>query len=142
MKLAPRMIQSMEILQLNMMALNERIEQELVENVTLDLVDKERDSPSDAPDEVIKSDDPKEARELEKDVEQRELVAEGEGNNESDFERLLEISSEWPEDNVGFGGAAPSANQISDSSDRCTNICWNNLRSIPSTTRCDSLANI
>lgn len=118
MKLAPRMIQSMEILQLNMMALNERIEQELVENVTLDLVDKDRDNPSDAPDEVIKSDDPKEARELEKDVEQRELVAEGEGNNESDFERLLEISSEWPEDNVGFGGAAPSANQISDSSDR------------------------
>ena len=46
MKLAPRMIQSMEILQLNMMALNERIEQELVENVTLEMVDKDRDEPT------------------------------------------------------------------------------------------------
>ncbi|MFM8724968.1 MAG: RNA polymerase sigma-54 factor, partial [Planctomycetaceae bacterium] len=43
MKLAPRMIQSMEILQLNMMALNERIEQELVENVTLDRLEKDAD---------------------------------------------------------------------------------------------------
>jgi hypothetical protein len=45
MKLAPRMIQSMEILQLNMMALNERIEQELVENVTLERVEKDKDAP-------------------------------------------------------------------------------------------------
>ncbi|MEQ9408579.1 MAG: RNA polymerase factor sigma-54 [Fuerstiella sp.] len=118
MKLAPRMIQSMEILQLNMMALNDRIEQELVENVTLELVDKERDQPSNEPDVVITPDDPKEARELKKDVEERELVAESDSNNESDFERLLEISSEWPEDNVGFGGASPSANQVSDSMDR------------------------
>ena len=35
MKLAPRMIQSMEILQLPYMALQERIEQELEDNVTL-----------------------------------------------------------------------------------------------------------
>jgi RNA polymerase sigma-54 factor len=118
MKLAPRMIQSMEILQLNMMALNERIEQELIENVTLELVDKDRDQPSDAPDVIIRSDDPDEARELRKDVEERELVTENEKNNESDFERLMEISSEWPEDNVGFGGASPSANQVSDSMDR------------------------
>ena len=118
MKLAPRMIQSMEILQLNMMALNERIEQELVENVTLELIDKDKDQPTQEPDVVVKPDDPKEAQELSKDVEQRELVAESDGNNESDFERLLEISSEWPEDNVGFGGATPSANQIADSMDR------------------------
>ena len=50
MKLAPRMIQSMEILQLNMMALNERIEQELVENVTLERVEKDKDSPVPEPD--------------------------------------------------------------------------------------------
>ena len=36
MKLAPRMIQSMEILQLPIMALEERINQELVENPTLE----------------------------------------------------------------------------------------------------------
>ncbi len=118
MKLGPRMIQSMEILQLNMMALNERIEQELVENVTLEMVDKERDQPTAEGAEVIKPDDPAEARELSKDVEERELVAENETNNESDFERLVEIASEWPEDNVGFGGSRPSSNQVSDSMDR------------------------
>ena len=117
MKLAPRMIQSMEILQLNMMALNERIEQELVENVTLDVVDRDRDAPVAEGDMVIKSDDPKERQEQAKDVEERELVV-GDDNNESDFERLLEISADWSEDNVGFGGARPSANQIGDSMDR------------------------
>ncbi|MCA9063744.1 MAG: RNA polymerase factor sigma-54 [Planctomycetaceae bacterium] len=118
MKLAPRMIQSMEILQLNMMALNERIEQELVENVTLEKVTRDRDLPEDTPDQVTVPDDRREARELQKDVENRELVAGNEKNNESDFERLLEISSEWPEDNVGFGGSRPSSNQISDDMDR------------------------
>jgi RNA polymerase sigma-54 factor len=128
MKLAPRMIQSMEILQLNMMALNERIEQELVENVTLERVEKDRDLPSEAP--VETSDfappvDEREARELRKDVENRELVVGNEKNNESDFERLLEISSEWPEDNVGFGGSRPSSNQISDNMERQHDVMSN-----------------
>lgn len=127
MKLAPRMIQSMEILQLNMMALNERIEQELVENVTLERLDKDKDEPTQEPDVVIKPDDPKEARELKKDVEERELVADSEGNSESDFERLLEISSEWPEDNVSFGAASPSKNQIADSMDRAHDAMANML---------------
>ena len=118
MKLAPRMIQSMEILQLNMMALNERIEQELVENVTLDVIDRDSEDPVPEGDIVIQPDDPRERRELAKDVEERELVAGKDNNNESDFERLLEISSEWPEDNVSFGGSRPSANQINDSLDR------------------------
>jgi RNA polymerase sigma-54 factor len=128
MKLAPRMIQSMEILQLNMMALNERIEQELVENVTLERVEKDRDLPSEA--QIETSDfappvDEREARELRKDVENRELVVGNEKNNESDFERLLEISSEWPEDNVGFGGSRPSSNQISDNMDRQHDVMSN-----------------
>ena len=127
MKLAPRMIQSMEILQLNMMALNERIEQELVENVTLEVVNKDRDQPTQEADVVIKPDDPREARELKKDVEERELVAGNETNNESDFERLIEISSEWPEDNVGFGGSRPSSNQISDDMDRQHDAMANTL---------------
>jgi RNA polymerase sigma-54 factor len=127
MKLAPRMIQSMEILQLNMMALNERIEQELVENVTLERVEKERDTPVAEPDAADFSPpvDDREARELRKDVENRELVAGNEKNNESDFERLLEISSEWPEDNVGFGGMQRSSNQISDDMDRQHDVMSN-----------------
>jgi RNA polymerase sigma-54 factor len=127
MKLAPRMIQSMEILQLNMMALNERIEQELVENVTLERVEKERDTPVSEPDASDFSSpvDDREARELRKDVENRELVAGNEKNNESDFERLLEISSEWPEDNVGFGGMQRSSNQVSDDMDRQHDVMSN-----------------
>lgn len=125
MKLAPRMIQSMEILQLNMMALNERIEQELVENVTLEVVEKNRDQPAPEAEFSNEPADPREARELRKEVEQRELNVGNETNNESDFERLMEISSEWPEDNVGFGGSKPSSNQISDSMDRQHDVMAN-----------------
>ncbi len=39
MKLAPRMIQSMEILQMPLMALQARVEQELESNVALELVE-------------------------------------------------------------------------------------------------------
>ena len=39
MKLAPRMIQSMEILQMPMLALQERIDQELESNIALELVE-------------------------------------------------------------------------------------------------------
>jgi RNA polymerase sigma-54 factor len=40
-KLAPRMIQSMEILQLPIAALQERIEQEMTDNPVLELEEKE-----------------------------------------------------------------------------------------------------
>ena len=43
MKLAPRMIQSMEILQMSLTELEERIEQELASNPTLELAENERD---------------------------------------------------------------------------------------------------
>ena len=43
--LAPRMIQSMEILQLPLMALQERIQQELQENPVLELKDAEETPP-------------------------------------------------------------------------------------------------
>ncbi|MCA9151474.1 MAG: RNA polymerase sigma-54 factor, partial [Planctomycetales bacterium] len=45
--LAPRMIQSMEILQLPVMALQERIEQEMSENPLLETPDRDLDSPED-----------------------------------------------------------------------------------------------
>src|ERR1700740_816574 len=44
--LAPRMIQSMEILQLPIMALQERIQQELQENPVLELKELSNDEPS------------------------------------------------------------------------------------------------
>ena len=44
--MAPRMIQSMEILQLPVLALQERIEQELSENPVLEMLESDDDSSS------------------------------------------------------------------------------------------------
>ena len=85
--LAPRMIQSMEILQLPVMALQERIEQEMEENPCLDL----SESNADEPEEPV-PDNPDAPTEGEK-----ELVVETESNNEDDFERLLNMDEEWPD---------------------------------------------
>ena len=120
MKLAPRMIQSMEILQLNLMALNDRIEQELIDNVTLEQVVKEDDTakPSDAPTTDSGESSTVESTETTPtvEVEQKELVLD-EKNNESDFERLVEMSSEWPADNV-LGSSRASSNRIDEEGDR------------------------
>ncbi len=86
--LAPRMIQSMEILQLPIMALQERIEQEMQENPALELQDEDLDLP-DEPAEVVNPDAPSE--------EERELVVDENKNNEEDFERLLNMDEEWPD---------------------------------------------
>ena len=106
MKLAPRMIQSMEILQLPIQALQERIDQELEENVTLEKVEREDDAPG--------TDNQQEAP---SDIENKELVVEDSQNNEADFERLLDMADEWPEDNVTSANK-PSANRVSDDLDR------------------------
>ncbi len=86
--LAPRMIQSMEILQLPIMALQERIEQEIQENPVLDLQEEDQDLPEE-PVEVENPDAPSE--------EERELVVDENKNNEKDFERLLNMDEEWPD---------------------------------------------
>ena len=44
-RMAPRMIQSMEILQLPILALQERIEQELSENPVLEMLESYENSP-------------------------------------------------------------------------------------------------
>ena len=88
-KLAPRMIQSMEILQLPIMQLQERIEQELAENPALELLDRDPSLPDETNGEV---ESPKE-----KDVDQKELVVDEAHNNTDDFERLLNLSQDVPE---------------------------------------------
>ncbi|HEX3726340.1 MAG TPA: RNA polymerase factor sigma-54, partial [Pirellulales bacterium] len=86
--LAPRMIQSMEILQLPIMALQERIEQEIQENPVLDLAEEDLD----LPEEPVDVENPNAPAE-----EERELVVGEEKNNEEDFERLLNMDEEWPD---------------------------------------------
>lgn len=107
MKLAPRMIQSMEILQLPLMALQERIDQELAENVVLEQVAKKS---TDAEENSAEAEAPA------ADIDRRELIAD-EDNSASDFERLVEISKEWPEDNY-TSGSKPSSNRVEEDGDR------------------------
>jgi len=115
MKLAPQMIQSMEILQMSVMALQEKIDQELEENVVLEAVDpKQQDS--------YEEEMPTASASTE--IEQQEMVVDNDHNNEADFERLLELSAEWPEDNFTSGGK-PSANRIDEFSDRQHDLIGN-----------------
>ena len=86
-KLAPRMIQSMEILQLPIMALQERIEQEMNENPVLEMDESDPNLPEE-PDEAVNPDDPADS--------ERELVVDESHDNADDFERLLNMDSEVP----------------------------------------------
>jgi RNA polymerase sigma-54 factor len=87
--LTPRMIQSMEILQLPLMALEERIEQELQNNPVLELRDGNLD-PTPAEREAAQTADaqPTEDR---SEGEQPLVVKEG-SDSEDDFDRLAKIS--------------------------------------------------
>lgn len=81
--LAPRMIHSMEVLQLSIMALQERIEQELNENPVLELADGHEELPADeapVPEEREPNTD-------------GELVIDESG--ELDFNRLDALNKEW-----------------------------------------------
>ncbi|MEZ6046750.1 MAG: hypothetical protein R3C11_14465 [Planctomycetaceae bacterium] len=80
--------------------LQERIEQELEENVVLEQVVLIRKT------YLIRklNSSGKKPREAEHDTEllaERELLVDNDHNNEADFERLLEMSQEWSEDNIG-----------------------------------------
>lgn len=117
MKLAPRMIQSMEILQLPIMALKERIEQELIENPLLEepVVDVEVQSPTEPREEVVS----------EKPVEQKELVVDSEHSNKDDFERLTEMSpDEWPEDDYSYSPRL-SSNRMDEDGERAHDVIAN-----------------
>ncbi|WP_417848005.1 RNA polymerase factor sigma-54 [Thalassoglobus sp.] len=115
MKLAPRMIQSMEILQLPLAALQERIDQELSENVVLEQLTKK--------DERVDSSSSEEFDEPKQEIEKREL-GDDDSNNASDFERLVEISQEWPDDNY-TSGSKPSSNRVQDDMDRQHDVMAN-----------------
>ena len=80
MKLAPHMIQSMEILQLSILALQERIEQELNSNPVLEMEEPESAEPEEV--ESSPEDQPHE------DINEKDLVLSTDNNKAEDFERL------------------------------------------------------
>lgn len=113
-KLAPRMIQSMEILQLPLQALQEKIEQELVENPVLEL--QERD-PS-LPDEAQERESP-----AEQNIDDKPLVVDEAHNNTDDFERLLNLDRDVPE--YFDESTRRSSNRIEEDADRVHDVISN-----------------
>jgi RNA polymerase sigma-54 factor len=110
--LAPRMIQSMEILQLPIMALQERIQQELQENPVLEIKEnaEEPGGADDDPDARAAAED--EGR----DPGAAELVIDDSGSNELDFDRLDALSRDW-EDHFNEEHR-PSRNGLEEESDK------------------------
>lgn len=106
-KLAPRMIQSMEILQLPILALQERIEQEMTENPILEIQDHDPEVPEDSTAQES-PDAPTEG--------ERELVVDSTKNQAEDFERLVDLDREVPD----YFDEAPrrSLNRMDEESDR------------------------
>lgn len=112
-QLAPRMIQSMEILQLPIMALQERIQQELQENPVLELNETIPDEQSTLEEggtalatETTEAADPGE----------KELTIDETGDNEADFDRLEALSRDW--DDQFNEEHRVSSNSISDEGDK------------------------
>ena len=85
MKLAPRMIQSMEILQMPLADLQERIQQELENNAALEILEIEADGPSAAQRREERLADPDRPLEVES------------GGGSADFGRLEEFESQHPD---------------------------------------------
>lgn len=89
--MAPRMIQSMEILQLPIMELQERIQQELQENPVLELREvREEASEGEGEADLEPLPDPDGPTDLE-----RELVVKEDGNHEEDFDRLESLAKDY-----------------------------------------------
>ena len=105
--LAPRMIQSMEILQLPIIALQERIEQEMEDNPVLDQVEPTDDEETIAA-ETESPDAPSDG--------ERELVVDDSSNQEDDFERLLNMAENLPDEYEEL--SRPSRGEIEAEGDR------------------------
>ncbi len=104
--LAPRMIQSMEILQLPIQALEARIDTELSENPLLERIEDDL-MPSETEVERENPDAPTATGE-------KELIVDDKSGKD-DFERLLDLHREIPDH---FDGPRPSSNRIQQASDR------------------------
>ena len=108
--LAPRMIQSMEILQLPIMALQERIDQEVEENVVLEIQEKQTDAWTEE-DQQEKPEPPDAPTD-----DETPLVIDETKGNEDDFERLVKMDEQWPDHFEER--SRPSRNQVEEAGQR------------------------
>src|SRR6185295_18340028 len=102
--LTPRMIQSMEILQLPLLALEERIEQELQNNPVLELREGDADGDGEVTIETPENDEQPREEFAE---EERPMVVKEDNDQAEDFERLAKIS-EYFENEEFNTNAGPS----------------------------------
>jgi len=114
--LAPRMIQSMEILQLPLVALEERIEQEIQNNETLEVDEPGLDEAAGAGSGEATAAPVPEPSAPEKTVDERPLIVDQEHANQADFERSYDWSSEYPDSDDDR--SRPSAAQLEEAGDR------------------------
>jgi RNA polymerase sigma-54 factor len=131
--LAPRMIQSMEILQLPVLALEERIEQEIQNNETLEVDEAGQDEVAAA--EPSGADTTAEPAASSKTVDETPLVVDHEHANQADFERSYDWSAEYPDSDDDR--SRPSAAQIDQAGDRYLDLMAN-MQERPETL-CDHL---
>jgi RNA polymerase sigma-54 factor len=105
--LAPRMIQSMEILQMPLAELQERIDQELSENPTLEMRQNDPSLPDESNSDNLDNG---------QDVAEKEIVVDEAHSLADDFERLLNLDQDVPDH---FDERPrPSSNRIQENSDR------------------------
>jgi RNA polymerase sigma-54 factor len=110
--LAPRMIQSMEILQLPIIALQERIEQEMEDNPVLDQIEPTGEEEEGGFEETAVAEPSPDAPE----ETERELIVDETNNNEDDFERLINMAENLPDEYEER--SRPSRGQIEAEGDR------------------------
>lgn len=115
--LAPRMIQSMEILQLPMIALEERIEQEIQNNETLEVVETETEPVSEPPSVDAAAVTPPQT------VDEKPLIVDQDHANQADFERTYDWAKEYPDSDDDR--SRPSVSRIEESADKYLDVMAN-----------------
>jgi RNA polymerase sigma-54 factor len=118
--LAPRMIQSMEILQLPVMALEERIEEEIQNNETLEVEEAGQDAPTV---EALGATAETEPAAVERTVDEKPLIVDQDHANQADFERTYDWATEYPDSDDDR--SRPSAAQIEQAGDRYLDVMAN-----------------
>jgi RNA polymerase sigma-54 factor len=118
--LAPRMIQSMEILQLPVMALEERIEEEIQNNETLEMEEAGQEGPQL---EAVGPATDVDAAPVERTVDEKPLIVDQDHSNQADFERTYDWATEYPDSDDDR--SRPSAAQIEQAGDRYLDVMAN-----------------
>jgi len=117
--LAPRMIQSMEILQLPVLALEERIEQEIQNNETLELEEVGQEAPGS--EAAVTS--PEEPAQSSRTVDEQPLIVDQDHANRADFERSYDWSAEYPD--TDEERSRPSVVMVEEAGDRYLDLMAN-----------------